>query len=272
MNRMVAAVSVSGILVALMWVIRFFEFSYKNYFIAGLSVVLFFLGGLLLKFFSPRIRFRKFFRLKLPERSDLFVVLWMELLLVSGSFLLNYLIGWICVQWDLQILPAFAGLEKEHFILSVLTVIILPSFFEEFYFRGAVLSSLRELKPHYAVLLSSLIFMLMHGLTPYFLTNFYAGLILGYLLYWTKSLPCVILAHFLNNVLSYVLYAYSEKLNVLDKDMFIVYVLILFWLLGVYKTLSLSVKRLKKQAAQDATVINEGARVWEERSQKKYER
>ncbi len=82
---------------------------------------------------------------------------------------------------------------------------ITPAVCEEFLFRGFVLSSLNRLSGMWAVILSSILFGLMHVLTSNvlaverFLPSTFMGLILGYIALRTRSLWPGIVVHALHN-------------------------------------------------------------------------
>lgn len=94
-----------------------------------------------------------------------------------------------------------------------------PAVCEEFLFRGFVLSSLNKYSATWAVVLSSVMFGLMHVLTSnvlaverFFPTTF-MGLILGFIAIRTRSLWPGMLLHFLHNALLLTMSHYSDQLK-----------------------------------------------------------
>ncbi len=77
---------------------------------------------------------------------------------------------------------------------------------EEIIFRGIVLKGfLRSYSPQKAIVYSALIFGVIHFIPIQVISAFFAGLVLGYIYYKTKSLWLPIVIHILNNVLAFTL-------------------------------------------------------------------
>ena len=93
-------------------------------------------------------------------------------------------------------LPFSTGLDL---VLAIIVVAIVPAFCEEFFFRGTVLNGLRSKGVWYAVLYSSLCFALMHGNLQQLPYTFLLGFVVGYIVFYTKSIWLGILTHALNN-------------------------------------------------------------------------
>ncbi len=84
--------------------------------------------------------------------------------------------------------------------LFALTVV--PAVVEEFAFRGIVLGSLKKYGSGYAIIISALLFGLMHGNVVQIPFATLLGLVMGYVAVATGSIiPCVII-HFLNNLMA----------------------------------------------------------------------
>ncbi len=103
-------------------------------------------------------------------------------------------------------------------IVGVLTMAIIAPIFEEMFFRGAIEGYLlRKWKnPRYAILVSALIFGIVHINPIQVLFAFLFGLILGEIYFRTKSLTAVIILHFINNAASValmILYPEDETLT-----------------------------------------------------------
>lgn len=89
--------------------------------------------------------------------------------------------------------------------LYFLTVAVLPSFLEEFLFRGALLQSFRVFGDGFAILLSALMFSLLHGNLIQAPNAFLMGLGLGFFAVASHSLWVPILIHFVNNASAVIL-------------------------------------------------------------------
>lgn len=88
------------------------------------------------------------------------------------------------------------------FLLFVLVSAVTPAICEEIIFRGIVLNGLRtKFKDIISILLSAVMFALMHNSLQQFIYPFLLGIILGWLYLRTGSIIASMLAHFANNFL-----------------------------------------------------------------------
>ncbi|MEJ7674629.1 MAG: CPBP family intramembrane glutamic endopeptidase [Chitinophagaceae bacterium] len=87
------------------------------------------------------------------------------------------------------------------YIISLFIIALLPAIFEETFFRGAMQNLFtRWFKgPWAAIILTALIFSLIHLSFYGFLVRFALGIILGFIFYYSGSLWLSILFHFLFN-------------------------------------------------------------------------
>ena len=85
------------------------------------------------------------------------------------------------------------------YISFVFLMCVVPAVFEETLFRATILNGMREKGKTYAVFMSALIFMLMHGGPDQTIHQFILGVILGYVFVYTGSIWVTVLIHFLNN-------------------------------------------------------------------------
>ena len=81
------------------------------------------------------------------------------------------------------------------FLMMFAVYVVTPAVLEEFYFRGVALSVLTVHRKLLALLISSLVFALMHFSIEIFPLAFLCGLVLGTAYLATGSLGCVILIH-----------------------------------------------------------------------------
>lgn len=95
-------------------------------------------------------------------------------------------------------------------VLFVLMFVIFPAVLEEVLFRGILLSRLRKLGDGFAVVLSSVIFALMHHDLVSMPGVFLFGLLFGYATILSNSLIPAIAMHFLNNSIA-VLFLWLER-------------------------------------------------------------
>ena len=94
--------------------------------------------------------------------------------------------------------------------LSLLVIGVTPALCEELLFRGLVLPSLERMGTHPALLLSGLLFALMHGQITALPAHLLLGLILGYLLIGYGSLWAPMLFHAAYNGIT-MLFAYAQR-------------------------------------------------------------
>ena len=86
------------------------------------------------------------------------------------------------------------------YILNLLVLALLPAICEELIFRGVVLKGLRRnFSDITAVLLSALMFCLMHGNLQQFAYTFLLGVVLGWIATRTGSIFSSMIVHFVNN-------------------------------------------------------------------------
>lgn len=88
------------------------------------------------------------------------------------------------------------------FVLKIIAVGVAPAIFEEFVFRGVVLSKLRKYGTSFALIASSLLFAMLHSNLISLPFAFLAGIIIGFIYIKTDNLWIAIAIHFLNNTFS----------------------------------------------------------------------
>lgn len=135
---------------------------------------------------------------------------------------LQYLVGILNVQVE-KILPAppwfwelFERIFDNHFGFwgVAFKVAVLAPIIEEVLFRGIIMHGLmRNYRSWYAVLMSGVLFSIFH-LNPWQMTyTFFLGLLLGWLMIRTRSLPLTILVHSLNNLIVLLSITYQQQLD-----------------------------------------------------------
>lgn len=103
---------------------------------------------------------------------------------------------------------------------NAFSLALVPAICEELFFRGALQQLLcRSLRNHHvAIVLTAVVFSLLHGEVFAFLPRFVLGLVLGYVFYYGGSLWINILVHFTNNLMVVVLYRLASQ-GVIDVEM-----------------------------------------------------
>lgn len=129
-------------------------------------------------------------------------------------------------------------------VMLYAAVAIVPALVEEFAFRGIILGSLRKYSDSLAVLVSGVIFGLMHGNFAQIPFAIVVGLVLGYVAVKTNSLLPGIIIHFLNNALSVTLSLLSTNTNlpVYAINLIEIGIMLVIGVLGIISFFILSTK------------------------------
>jgi len=108
------------------------------------------------------------------------------------------------------------------FFIAVFVIAFFPALFEEMLFRGVLQNFLTRWlkKPVVVIVITSLLFSLIHASYYLFISRFILGYALGLLFYYTKNIWVNIFAHFINNfiALSALFYANMNKKAVAVND------------------------------------------------------
>ncbi len=103
--------------------------------------------------------------------------------------------------------------SKTALIINLFVIAVVPSFAEELFFRG-ILQKLFinwTKNVHIGILITGLVFGLLHFQFLSAVPRIFQGIIIGYLFYWTKSLWIPIIAHLVNNSFAVLFYFYYYK-------------------------------------------------------------
>lgn len=105
------------------------------------------------------------------------------------------------------------------FIINIFIMALLPAIGEELFFRGALQKTLLRWnkKPWLSILLSSVVFALLHGTFFKILPIFVLGLMLGTVYYLTRNIWYPIIIHFLNNALAVSAAYFADRSELLKK-------------------------------------------------------
>lgn len=115
--------------------------------------------------------------------------------------------------------------------LNLFTMAVLPALLEEMIYRGYILRTLRPYGNLVAVLISSLLFSLMHGNLRQIPFAFIVGLILGLLYVSTNNIWLAIVVHFTNNAISVLMEYFSFSLPQANQNLF--YTLVIYGLIAL---------------------------------------
>ncbi len=112
-------------------------------------------------------------------------------------------------------------MEDYSLILQFITIALVPAFCEEFLFRGVVLSNLMPYGKATAIIVSSVLFGLMHSNFYQFLYATAAGILLGAVYVLTDSIWCSVLIHMINNSTSILQTAIYERFDDATASVFV---------------------------------------------------
>lgn len=169
----------------------------------------FFLTGLLYYAISRRTR---------PVRASLEVRLPAEfpLLIFAGIAILTaaaYINSWFCNIIGYSIPAEMVTLAENYdnptTVILYMSIALAPAFAEEFLFRGVFYANLRPYGRTQAILISALLFALMHQNIGQLFYTFVAGIAMALMYELTGSIWCSVIYHLFNNQLSVI----SEVLN-----------------------------------------------------------
>ncbi len=130
-----------------------------------------------------------------------------------------------------SVMPLENAMTFTDFLLSTITIAVVPAFCEEFLFRKTILSALSPFGEVFAIISSSILFGLMHQNILQIFYATMAGLVIGCAYSRTRSFLCVFLIHFSNNFVS-VLQQYLAS-NLSEKSANILGITITFLVLSV---------------------------------------
>lgn len=108
------------------------------------------------------------------------------------------------------------------FMLTLISTAIMPALVEEFACRGIMLGVLKEQGDAFAIIVSALMFGLVHGNFEQIPFAFLVGLVLGFIMVKTGSIIIAIAVHFTNNLIS-VIFDYVNLSLMARNVVYIIY-------------------------------------------------
>ena len=271
MRKILPPLILCVIIVVTLRVLSLFSFDYSQLVYSAVSIVLLLGGGIILRLFSEKkTKMIRFFKLRFVKRKDMSIVFWMAATVISGSFLLNILSldMFEALGFDVEG-NMLAAYDMKNMWLSLLILAVIPAVTEELFFRGATMSVLSKEKTAAAIFISAALFALVHGSLYLIFSSFFAGIVFGITVYLTDSIYAPMLTHFINNIMAYTLFTYSNMLSDAGFDDTIMFVTVLVFLISVYGAISVTAKRYKKELNEKKPIINEGEIIWEKRKEKR---
>ncbi len=141
--------------------------------------------------------------LRLPSLRHVWLLACALLVLISGTLLLEILTGGVkALEGGFVLYASYAARLGRGWqtVGVILAFCILPSICEEFLFRGMLISEYEPYGRGVAMLASSLFFAMLHFSARLFPSYLFAGLLLSFVLYATRSLFATALLHLLYNL------------------------------------------------------------------------
>jgi uncharacterized protein len=148
----------------------------------------------------------------------------------------------------------------QEYIIAIFIMAFFPAMFEEVFFRGTMQNLLvRWLKnPIVAIIITSLIFSLIHSSIYLFLSRAVLGFVLGLMYYKTKNIWVNIIAHFLNNAFALTaLYTMKAKTGKVDLEKIDPHVHWSVGLIGIVVLIGLFMMLTKYSTKNKATIVGE---------------
>lgn len=107
--------------------------------------------------------------------------------------------------------------------VNLFVVAVVPAFAEELFFRGIIQKLLIKWTKnvHLGIIITGIVFALLHFQFLSALPRILQGIILGYIFHWTRSLWIPIIAHLVNNTMAVLFYHFYYK-GILGNEMEIV--------------------------------------------------
>ena len=144
-------------------------------------------------------------------------------MLILWGFVMVLLTG-VVIEPVLELFPdAFLKMIDKmgmHGGWSILMLVVLAPVMEEVLFRGILLESVRSKhSAGRAIVVSALMFGVIHLIPQQVVNAFVIGLILGYIYVRTESLWPVIVIHALNNAMAYVIMQWSDGANITVRSL-----------------------------------------------------
>lgn len=138
-------------------------------------------------------------------RSGLSMALIVSVMAISAAFVIEP-VSMLLPEMSEARKMAMEQMLKGPVWIVLISVSIFAPFFEEWLCRGIILRGLlKKMKPGWAIVISALVFGLIHMNLRQAIPAFIIGVVLGYVYYKTGSLKLTMLMHCVNNTLSVIL-------------------------------------------------------------------
>lgn len=126
--------------------------------------------------------------------------------------LFEYLSKWLGIPEVVNPIESMIPTTTMGWVIAVIYICICAPIFEEIFYRRIILGSLRRYGDTFAIVISAILFGIMHGNFSQFFYAFALGLIYGYIVVRSNSIIPAIILHALNNSIStFALYISSNE-------------------------------------------------------------
>ena len=140
-------------------------------------------------------------------------------------------------------------------LFLIITNCILPAVLEEFVFRGIILSSLRRFGDAFAIMVSAVLFSLVHCNLVQIPFALIVGIVLGFITIKTNSLLIPMLVHFTNNFISCVVVIISKELGDLSSEIIYLSITLIIFCVGALALKYLLLEKRELFSLDDSTTI-----------------
>ncbi len=190
---------------------------------------------------------RRYFPLSPSKPLSAFDVFFGVLAGVGGCIVANFVSSYVTVLLESlgmsrPEIPQLLEQTPTSLLLNLLVVAVLPALLEEMVYRGYVLRTLRAYGDWFAVLVSALLFGLMHGNITQIPFALIVGIVLGWLYVMTDNIWLPVAVHFINNAMATLIEYLSMDMSL---EMQSGYILLVFSILLVLGGVSLLILWLR---------------------------
>ncbi len=144
-------------------------------------------------------------------------------------------------------------------VMQIVQVAFVPALVEEYALRGVIMQPLRRFGDRFAIVMSSLVFSLMHGNMVQAPFAFIAGLTIGYFVIATGSIWTGVLIHFANNLFSVTVSLINENTG-LDAEKLYIGFLTAAYIIGLSCCVFFALNRKRYRLRKPAVNIGLGER------------
>lgn len=187
-----------------------------------------------------------------PKASTYLVIAFLPLTLLS-TFLINFISLMIQSFMGVEFssgMEDMAVTSAKDFLFMTLFVAVIPAILEEIAIRGVLLQPLRRFGDGFAIVVSAVIFSLLHGNMVQVPYTVIAGIYFGYVMVATGSLWPSIILHFFNNFYSVMITAFDSNFSMTTANVLTLGTLGLMTVAGIfafnkYRSMNYKVKLAK---------------------------